>query len=168
MSYTGELKWYSVAKDVLTYVNENTTSTFDRVLVMPGLIAWDGCDCGLLAIYVNQEYESDNFPMQKIERDISDGCGAMYDAAEFVLHVVECAPTAQGQSTATTVEAEEAAARLVQRDRYQVRKAVKQWLCQMRDTRTIEDYILDTTIIQGPTGSCVGTETRFRIALTGE
>lgn len=168
MSYTGELKWYSVAADVLAAINASTTSQFGRVGVVPGLIAWDECDCGLLAIYVNQEYESDDWPMQKVTRDISQGCGAIYDAAELVIHVVQCAPTPEGQANAPTVESEDAAARIVQRDRYQVRKALKLWLCEAADTRMIEDYIVDTTIIQGPTGGCVGTETRFRVALTGE
>jgi hypothetical protein len=164
-TYAGDLKWYTLAKAILTYVNANTTSTFARVAVVPGLIAWDECDCGMLALYVNQTYASDNFPMQKIERDISDGCGALYEASEFVLHVVECAPSPQGQDNAPTTDAEEAAARLVRRDAREVYRAVNGFLCQARADGDIEDFVVDTQIIQGPTGGCVGTELRWRIAL---
>ena len=114
--YTGPLKWFSLAKDILTYVNANTTAQYGRVGVVPGLIAWDGCDCGALYLMVNQTYASESWPMQKIEADLSDGCTAPYEGAEFVLQVMQCAPSPQGQSSAPTVQAQEEAAMLVRRD----------------------------------------------------
>lgn len=163
--YTGSLKWYTLSKAVLDYANTHSTSVFSRVSVVPGLIAWDGCDCGALYIMVNQVYFSETFPDQRATADLSAACGAPYEVAEFVMQVMECAPTPQGNATETTVAAEDAAARLVRRDAYEVRRAVNTFLCQSLDAFDIVDYIVDTQIAQGPSGGCVGTELRFRVGL---
>jgi hypothetical protein len=166
--YTGTLRWYSLASDVIAYVNANTTSRFSRVSVVPGLIAWDGCDCGALYLMVNQTFDCEDFPMQKVTNDLSMGCGAPYEASELVLQVMECAPTPQGNSNATTVQAEDGAARLVRRDAYEVRRAVRAVLCAARNNEDITDFIIDNQIVQGPSGGCVGTELRFRVGLDME
>jgi hypothetical protein len=163
--YTGTLRWYTLASDILTYVNNNTTSRFGRVVVTPGLIAWDGCDCGALYLMVNQTYDSEDFPMQKIANDLSMGCGAPFEASEFVLQVMECAPAPQGGANAPTVKAEDDAARLVRRDAAEVRRAVRAFLCTARNNDEITDFIMDVQIVQGPSGNCVGTELRFRVGL---
>jgi len=163
--YSGNLRWYTLASDLIAYVNANTTSRFERVSVVPGLIAWDGCDCGALYLMVNQTYDSEDFPMQKVLADLSMGCGAPYEASELVLQVMECAPTPQGNSNTTTVQAEDEAARLVRRDAYEVRLAVRAFLCQARNAEEITDFIMDVQIVQGPSGGCVGTELRFRVGL---
>lgn len=167
-TYSGSLKWYSLAKDILTYVNAHTTADYGRVAVVPGLIAWDGCDCGALYLMVNQTYASDNWPMQKVEADLSDACGAVYEGAEFVLQVMQCAPSPTGQSVMPTVEAQENAAMLVRRDAYETYRAVNGFLCTARNSDDVENFILDAQTVQGPSGGCVGTELRFRVALNWE
>ena len=166
--YTGPLRWYQLEKDILTYLNANTTSTFGRVAVVPGLIAWDGCDCGALYIFANQTFESEDWPNQKVTNDISDACSAPYEGTEYVLQVLECAPSGQGNDTAPTVDAQEAAARLVRRDAYEIKKYLKLWLCTARENEDIAQYIVDAQTVQGPEGMCVGTEIRFRIGLDQE
>lgn len=167
-TYAGPLKWFSLAKDILTYVNANTTATYGRAAVVPGLIAWDGCDCGALYLMVNQTYASENWPMQKTEADLSEGCTALYEGAELVLQVMQCAPSPQGQSSAPAVAAQENAAMLVRRDAYETYRAVNAFLCTARADRDVEDFIVDAQMVQGPSGGCVGTELRFRVALTWE
>ncbi|MGW2213194.1 hypothetical protein [Streptomyces sp. NPDC001781] len=154
-----------MARDILTHVDAHTTARYGRVSVVPGLIAWDGCDCGALYLMVNQTYASDNWPMQKIEADPSESCGAVYEGAELVLQVMQCAPSAL---PAPTVAAQENAAMLVRRDAYETRRAVNAFLCRARDERDVEDFIVDASLVQGPQGGCVGTELRFRVALTWE
>lgn len=166
--YTGDLRWYTLAAELLAFVNANTTSRFGRVSLVPGLIAWDGCDCGALYLTINQTYDCEDFPMQKVTNDMSDGCGAPYEASELVLQCMECAPTPQGNSNSTTVEDEDKTARLVRRDAAQVRKAVRAFLCQARNNDDVTDFIMDVQIVQGPSGGCVGTELRFRVGLDME
>jgi hypothetical protein len=167
-TYAGPLKWFTLAKAILAHVDASTTSQYGRVSVVPGLIAWDGCDCGALYLMVNQTYASDEWPMQKTNADISEGCTAVYEGAELVLQVMECAPTPQGYPTGPSVTAEETAAQLVRQDAYETYRAVNGFLCQARADRDVEDFIMDAQIVQGPSGGCVGTELRFRVALTWE
>lgn len=166
--YSGDLRWYTLASDLLVYVNNSTTSRFQRVVVTPGLIAWDGCDCGALYLMVNQTYDCEDFPMQKVTNDLSLGCGAPYEASELVLQCMQCAPSPQGGANAPTVDSEDASARILRRDAYEIRKAVRSWLCQQRNDEEITDFILDVQIVQGPSGNCVGTELRFRVGLDME
>lgn len=163
--YLGPLKWHTLAQDVLAAAVAGCTTQFGRASVVPGLIAWDACDCGALYLMVNQTYDCETFPMQKVDADPSDGCGPLYDAAEFVMQVMACAPSPVGHSRATTVTVENTAAQTVRRDAYESREAVRAFLCAARDGRMIENYIIDTQIVQGPSGGCVGTEMRFRVAL---
>jgi hypothetical protein len=166
--YSGSLRWYTLASDLLTYVNAHMTTRFERVSIVPGLIAWDGCDCGAIYLMVNQTFDCEDFPMQKVVNDLSMGCGAPYEASELVLQVMECAPTPQGNSNSTSVEAEDAAARLVRMDAYEARKYVREFLCTQRNNEEITDFIIDGQIVQGPSGGCVGTELRFRVGLDME
>lgn len=166
--YTGNLRWYSFAKELLVFVNANTTSRFGRVSLVPGLIAWDGCDCGALYLMINQTYDCEDFPMQKVVNDLSDGCGAPYEASELVLQVMECAPTPVGNSTSTPVADEDTCARLVRQDAAEVRKAVRSFLCSARNEEDITDWIMDVQIVQGPSGGCVGTELRMRVGMDME
>lgn len=168
MTYTGPLRWYTLASDILTYVNAHTTSVFPRAGVVPGLIAWDGCDCGALYLMVNQTYASEQFPMQKVTADLSMGCSAPFEGAEFVLQVMQCAPTPRSGSMVTTMADEDAAAQLVRRDAYETYRAVQSFLCAARDDRDVEDFLLDAQVAQGPFGGCVGTELRFRVGLSWE
>lgn len=168
LRYSGTLRWYTLASDMLTYVNANTTSKFARAVVTPGLIAWDGCDCGALYLMVNQTYDCEDFPMQKVTNDLSMGCGAPYEASELVLQVMQCAPAPQGNSNAPSVSSEDAASRILRRDAYEVRKAVRAFLCQARTDEEITDFIMDVQIVQGPSGNCVGSELRFRVGLDME
>ena len=167
-TYAGPLKWFTLAKAILDYTDVHTTAAYGRVSVVPGLIAWDGCDCGALYLMVNQTYACETFPMQKTEADLSEGCTALYEAAEFVLQVMQCAPSPQGHSNAPTVAAQESAAQLVRQDAYETYRAVNAFLCSARETRDVEDFIVDAQMVQGPSGGCVGTELRFRVALTWE
>jgi hypothetical protein len=167
-TYSGPLKWFSLAKDILTHVDAGTTAQYGRVAVVPGLIAWDGCDCGALYLMVNQTYASETWPMQKIDADLSEGCTAPLEGAEFVLQVMQCAPSPQGMTNAPTVDAQETAAMLVRRDAYETYRAVNGFLCAAREGRDVEDFVMDAQLVQGPSGGCVGTELRFRVALTWE
>src|SRR3990172_10621502 len=59
---TGELKWYTVASTIEQAVYAELTTKPDRHSVVPGAIAWDECDCGLLAVSVARIFLSETFP----------------------------------------------------------------------------------------------------------
>ncbi|MFJ8538182.1 hypothetical protein [Streptomyces sp. NPDC093591] len=160
---TGELKWYTVAATLEAAVYEALTDTPERHGVVPGAIAWDACDCGMLAVSVAQVYPSEDFPAPQSTR--LGTCDAPYEVAELVVQVIRCAPNAEGQSLYPTTEALDASARSVARDAYETLRAVSVRLCEMNDARDISDFLVRPQVTQGPQGGCVGSELRALVSL---
>ncbi|MDK1473609.1 hypothetical protein QNO07_09275 [Streptomyces sp. 549] len=161
---TGPLKWYTVAETIRAAVHADLTVTPQRSGVVPGAIAWDECDCGMLAVAQNRVYLSDAFP-EPSTAPAGARCDAAWEVGEYVLQLIRCAPNPQGQSLAPEVVALDASAQEVMRDTYEVLKAMSETLCRMHDARDISDFQLLPLTSQGPEGGCVGVEVVFLIGL---
>jgi hypothetical protein len=160
---TGPLKWYTVAEQLRQAVHAELTTTPDRSGVVPGAIAWDECDCGILAVSVAQVYLSETFPDPANNK--LGNCDAPYEVAEVVVQVVRCAPNPEDQLTAPTVAELDASAQEVLRDAYEILRATSIKLCEMNAARDISDFLLRPLTAQGPSGGCVGNELRAFVAL---
>lgn len=161
---TGPLKWYTVASTLEQAVYAELTTKPDRHSVVPGAIAWDECDCGILAVSVNQIYVTETFP-DPLPRRVGNACDAPYEAAEIVVQVVRCAPNSDDQLTAPTTAELDASAQEVLRDAYEMLKAMSVKLCQMNQARDIVDFVMRPLTAQGPAGGCVGNELRAVVGL---
>jgi hypothetical protein len=163
---TGTTKWYQVAVALRTAAEAGLSNAVSRSAIVPGLIAWDGCDCGALYVSVGMVVLSEIFPGQK--SDVTGGsCGPPWEVAEVTVQILRCDPQPQGaEDFAPPVAELETAALLVRTDAAEVLTAVGLKLCQMRDeTSEIIDYIIDTQSVSGPQGACVGTELKVRVGL---
>lgn len=160
---TGELKWYTVASRLEQAAYEALTDTPDRHGVVPGTIAWDACDCGMLAVSIAQVYPSETFPAPQATP--VGACQAPWEVAELVVQVIRCAPNAEGQSLYPSTTALDASAQQVARDAYETLLAVSLELCGMNEVRDIADYLIRPQVTQGPQGGCVGTELRALVSL---
>jgi hypothetical protein len=160
---TGPLKWYTVAETLRAAVHDELTTAPQRSSVVPGAIAWDKCDCGLLAVSVVQVFLSETFP-DPLARKVG-ACDAPYEVGEVVIQVVRCAPNPDDPLTAPTTAELDASAQEVLRDAYEMLKAVSVKLCEMNDARDISDFMLRPLTAQGPSGGCVGNEVRAFVAL---
>jgi hypothetical protein len=161
---TGELKWYTVASTLEQAVYAELTTKPDRHSVVPGLIAWDECDCGLLAVSVGTIYLTETFP-DPLTRRVGNACDAPWEAAEVIIQVVRCAPNPDDPMTAPTTAELDTSAQEVLRDAYEMLRAVSVKLCQMNRDREIADFILRPLTSQGPSGGCVGNELRAVVSL---
>ena len=161
---TGPDKWYTVAETIRAAVHAGLTLAPQRSGVVPGGIAWDECDCGMLAVAQNRIFLSDAFPSQSTA-PAGVRCDAAWEIGEYSVQVVRCAPNPQGQSLAPTVAALDASAQETMRDAYEVMKAVSETLCIMHDDGDISDFLLLTLVPQGPDGGCVGVELGFVVGL---
>lgn len=161
---TGPLKWYTVAAALETAVYAELTTKPDRHSVVPGAIAWDACDCGLLAVSVAQVFLSNRFPDQ-VAAPAGIRCDAAWEVGEFVIQVIRCAPNPEGDNLAPTTAALDASAQEVLRDAYEMLKAASETLCAMEDARDISSFMLRPLTAQGPSGGCVGNELRAYVAL---
>lgn len=162
---TGPLKWYTVASALEQAVYAELTTKPDRHSVVPGAIAWDECDCGLLAVSVGPIYLTETFP-DPLSRRVGNACDAPWEAAEIIIQVVRCAPNPDEPLTAPTTAELDASAQEVLRDAYEMMLAVSVKLCQMNRDRDIADFILRGITPQGPAGGCVGNELRAVVSLS--
>lgn len=162
---SGELKWYTVASRLEQAIYEALTVTPARHGVVPGAIAWDACDCGLLAVSVGTIYPTEIFP-NPLQARVGNSCDAPWEAAEIIMQVVRCTPTHDDLSGNPPTPTElDASAREILTDAYQMTRAVSLTLCQMNKDREISDYLVRTLTPQGPTGACGGNELRALVAL---
>lgn len=160
---TGSLKWYTVAETVRLAIMADLTTLPDRSSVVPGAIAWDECDCGLLALSVARVYLSDQFPNPLTVR--AGACDAAWEVAEVVVQLIRCAPGATDTTLAPTVAELDASAREILTDAYELLRAVSVKLCEMKADGDIIDFFLNPLTAQGPSGQCVGNEVRFLVGL---
>jgi hypothetical protein len=159
----GPMKWYVVAETLRQALDADLSVPVQRSGVVPGSIAWDECDCGLLAVTAYQVYPTEVFPTLLTE--VSGGCDASQEAAEIVIQVVRCAPQPGEQSQSPSVAALDASAQEVLRDAFEMITSVRGTLCQMQNDRDILDFILRPLVSVGPNGACVGNELRVVVGL---
>jgi hypothetical protein len=161
---SGPLKWYTVASAIRDAVFSDLTVKPDRSGVVPGSIAWDECDCGLLAVSLSQVFLSDSFPDPQTAR-AGARCDAAWEVGEFAVQLIRCAPGPDGQSLAPTTAELDASAQLVQQDLYELLRAASELLCTMTDASDIVDFLMLPGTAQGPSGGCVGNEVRVYVGL---
>lgn len=162
---TGPLKWYTVAEALRVAADAGLTVSPDRSGVVPGTIAWDECDCGLLAVSLAQIYLSDVFPTPQTT-SAGIRCDVAWEVGEFVIQIIRCAPNPDGQELSPTVAALDASAQQVMRDAYELLKAITEQLCEMEDVGDISASLLRPLTSQGPSGGCVGNELRVLVGLS--
>jgi hypothetical protein len=160
---TGPLKWYTVASTLEQAVYAELTTKPDRHGVVPGAIAWDECDCGLLAVSVARIFLTETFP-DELSRRIGNACDAPYEVAELVIQVIRCVPGPDSATAPTTVQLDASAQEILQ-DAYELLKAVSVKLCEMNRDRDIADFMVRPLTAQGPSGVCGGNELRAYVAL---
>lgn len=161
---TGALKWYTLASTLEQAVYAELTEKPARHSVVPGAIAWDACDCGLLAVSLAQVFLTETFPDQ-LARRVGNACDAPWEVAEIVIQVIRCAPNPDDFGGPPTTTDLDASAQEVLRDAYEMLHAVSVKLCQMNQAREISDFMLRPLTAQGPSGGCVGNELRAYVSL---
>lgn len=163
----GQFGFYDVGNRILTAINGALDATpggkISRVGMVPGTIAWDECDCGLLAAAVTRQYLSDTFPTPL--EDNTSPCSAAWLAGDITVQLIRCAPTMQEDGTPPSVVALAASAQQVIADAWQVMSTVPCLLETMKDAFEISDYLVHPITAQGPLGGCVGNDIVITIGL---
>jgi hypothetical protein len=158
----GPQAFYDIAWLVLNQINADLRdNAVDRVAVYPGDIAWDHCECGMLAASVGRIYGSDSFP---VEAQVS-ACAASSLVGALTFSVVRCAPQPPENAIAPDVTELDAAAKLVISDKWYLVNAVACTLAELVDGvyparmgDTIMDSLTQPAVNVGPQGDCVGSQ----------
>lgn len=159
---TGPTAFYTVASRLLVALR-TALEPVDRACVVNGAIAWDECDCGLLAVGLGQQYLTEAFPAPIA--DTNAGCRGGLLAADLVVQIIRCAPNPPEGQLAPSCAALDASAREVLADAWQVLDTVPCTLEEMKDALEIVDYLPRAQPFRGSQGGCVGSELTVTVAV---
>lgn len=121
-----------------------------RVCLYPGAeVAWDDCECGLLAVHHTNVYPSDRFPDQKLEGPFNR-CAPKLWVADIRVTVVRCAPETDDE-TPPSCDALNDATVVQDVDIEAMHAGVE---CALRGM--FQRIVAHTPV--GPGGQCVGSE----------
>lgn len=164
---TGADAFYVVAGELLEAARVALTTTTagqpDRVCVVPGAVAWDECECGLLAVSVVRTYRSDNFPTEN--ETLQSLCSGAWRVSDLVVVVARCAPQPGENALAPTCIELDTSAQTTIIDAATVLSAVECRLEELRRDEDIVDYAVRPQTFVGPAGACVGSEIHVLVAL---
>jgi len=124
-----------------------------RNYVVPGALAWDECECGLLAIEWLSAPYTGVFPNPR--QTLSDGCKPLL-ALQTKLTVLRCAPNPGPHGEAPSSDALIAAAATNLDDLEAVLRGVSIGCRALLDNNVILEFAMDAPNPAGPEGGCVG------------
>lgn len=171
--YRGPAAFYDVGNVLLanleTVLADSSGGAVDRACLVPGEIAWDGCNCGLLAISVRNWFLTDSFPETSLAFGANAARGTPCDlpwlVGDLVIQVIRCAPTPDGNAISVPCPELDESARVLISDAYVTLTETVSTLCELRESDQIIDYIVGSQATVGPAGGCVGSELTAQVGL---
>lgn len=168
---SGPTGFYQVASLLLgdlKPVIEANGGPLGRVCVYPGPIAWDECECGLLAAALGGVWNSNTFPQIAPPTN----CEVAVMVGEIELQLMGCAPQPEGaNATAPSCEALDATAQMVFSDAWTMFRQVNCTLAALKDDWQIVDYSMGRVStshgagFSSQLGGCVGSQLIVQVGL---
>ena len=141
--------------------------TPDRiVLVTPGTIAWDKCDCGQFAQTITSTVSSSSFPTPANDLPVR-GCGHNLEIVSVTASLLRCIPGPTQNDVAPSAAALLSSALILEEDRLVLRRAIVCYLKTLRDTHPVHifDFTVGTAASVGPEGLCGGVEINYTFGI---
>lgn len=167
----GESAFYTIASRLVTALDAALVGSIsgrpERACVVPGEIAWDECDCGMLAVSPRRWFLSSSFPEAAEDSGAAriGPCSHAWIVGELDVEIVRCAPSPTGTALSVPCAQLDAAAQQLVSDAYFVLNGTIELLCAMKEDNEIVDYVLADQETIGPTGGCVGVGLRVQVAV---
>jgi len=163
---TGPTAIYQVASRLVTAISDALAATAagrpERACVTEGAVAWDACECGMLAVALERTYLSADFPA---EAGVGQ-CDPPLIAADLTIQVARCAAAVADDELATpSCTALDASAQTVMTDAHVVATVAACTLAELEQTFEIVAYQVRPTLVVGPAGACVGSATRVTVGV---
>jgi len=134
-----------------------------RVCLVPGQLAWDNCECGLIAVELVGTGFSRGGQDSSVETE--DGCNGLATAT-YRVTVLRCAPGVGAAGSAPTCAELDAAAKIFYDDVDALLRGVSIAMRDMYDTDIIKTYWFNGTSPTGPDGRCVGSTEEVTVGVT--
>lgn len=133
--------------------------------IVPGNIAWDECDCGMLAQTITQTFPSNVFPTAAVDQR-QTACGPNLLVVNVLATLVRCVPIMDDNGNPPNCLALEDAAVQLECDRQVLRYSITCYLRSLRDQYTIHEFSVGAASSTGPEGACAGIELPYQFAIS--
>ncbi len=133
-----------------------------------GGLAWDDCDCGgVLQVSMGRRTSTVNFPQElsEIGANRPTACGAGSPMQDFTVEFIRCWPGPDNRGRPPSCHTMVEATRKLDADITAIRKAMYDCLCEQKQLRHIDDYVIRASQPAGPEGSCAGWTTNFSVSV---
>lgn len=135
-------------------------------LLVPGNIAWDGCDCGQFAQTIQDDYPTLVFPADSSEQATGvGGCNSRPLVYTVLASITRCVPGIDIAGRPPSCNSLQTAAFIMQADAFVLRRAVECCLTTLQDSYTIAKFSVGRATRVGPEGSCAGVELIYKFEL---
>jgi len=134
-----------------------------RICLVPGQLAWDNCECGLIGVELVGTGFSRGTQEDNAETD--NGCNG-FATATYRVTVLRCAPGPQDAGRAPTCEQLDSAAQVFYDDIDALLRGVSIAMRDMYDANVIMMYWFNGTTPTGPEGQCVGSTQQVTVGVT--
>jgi hypothetical protein len=138
------------------------------VLMTPGEIAWDGCDCGQFAQSLQSDYPSESFPQDTSQQTLRGaGCNDPPLAYQVLASIARCVSGLKGgirPQIPTVADLLQDALR-AEADAFVLRTAVECCLMDYKAERRITDFRVGRTDKSGPEGNCMAVVMQYWFSL---
>jgi|SRR5690349_709571 len=124
-----------------------------RSCIVPGELAWDDCECGLVGVEFTGTAYSQVPPTPEYQRD--GGCKP-YVVANFNISVIRCVPGPTQSGSGPSCAKLDTAAQILMDDTLMLMKATSIALETLFDSDTILGFAMSGVTTVGPQGLCAG------------
>jgi hypothetical protein len=138
----------------------------NRVCIYPGDVAWDECECGMLALTTSRIFGSQTFPNEGIQGVGLSTCGLPYMVANLDITILRCAPPPR-EKRPPTCAALAASSRTMYEDAFAVWQGTLCCLREMRAQGFLAEYAMAAQTFVGPQGGCVGSTMTINLGYLG-
>lgn len=137
-----------------------------RVCIYPGDVAWDECECGMLALSTSRIFGSQTFPNEGIPGVGLSNCGLPYMVAELDITMLRCVP-GPIQQRPPSCDKLAAATQIMYDDAFAVWQGTLCCLREMKAQGFIAEYAMAAQSFVGPQGGCAGSTMSIQLGYIG-
>jgi len=136
------------------------------VAMQPGDVAWDACDCGLLAQSIISEFPADTLAAQTSGTPRGN-CGPPLVVVSVQVHLIRCVPVSSDAGVPPTPAKLVESAVNQAHDAYALRKGALCCLAGYRRERPsrITNFEVGAVTRVGPSGACGGLQMSYQFGL---
>lgn len=139
----------------------------NRVCIYPGDVAWDECECGMLALTTTRIFGSQTFPIEGIPGVGISNCGLPYMVAELEITMLRCVPSIQQGKRPPSCAQLSDAAKIMYEDAFAVWQGTLCCLREMKSQGFLAEYALAAQSFTGPQGLCAGSTMSINMGYIG-